>query len=143
MPALLLHLSRLVERDPYGERGNDKDAGSIIIVRFTDPQGDAENLEDVEWIQDLWGDLGGGGEGGGGQGEEKVHSVRISSQHSSPAWRLLPCSAVTERCVKFNPQHSQLKGSRLGKGDPAIQKSWSGRPRALNLLNIYIHHSLT
>lgn len=66
------HLSSLVERQPYGYCRDDEYAGSVVVVIVTEPQNDAENLEDVEGIQHL-------------EREKKQGAFRaISIQRNSP-----------------------------------------------------------
>lgn len=49
------NLPRLVEGQPQGDGGDEEDAGGVVIISITDPQHDAEHLEDVEGIEHLEG----------------------------------------------------------------------------------------
>ena len=47
------HLARFIQRDADRQERDEKDTGGIIIVVIAHPQGDAEHLKDIKWIEDL------------------------------------------------------------------------------------------
>lgn len=52
-PPGVTHPADLVERQTYGDKGDDDDASSIVVVTICQPQSNAEHLEHVEWVEHL------------------------------------------------------------------------------------------
>lgn len=50
---LQIHLADLIKWDTDGENGDNKYTRGIIVVMVNNPQGDAEHLEHIEWVEDL------------------------------------------------------------------------------------------